>query len=769
MKMRYSTSVFAAFVIAMITSHLQAADAPQYRRISVKEYRDKMKAGWIGQIAGVSWAAPTEFKYRDTIMPESAMPKWQPRMINDAFGQDDLYVEMTFLRTLEQYGLDCTIRQAGIDFANSGYPLWCANDAGRKNLRKGIAPPDSSHPKFNKCPNDIDYQIEADFSGLIAPGMPNSAIALGEKFGRLMNYGDGMYAGQFMGAMYAEAFFEKDIVKVVEAGLKAIPAESQYAEMVRDLLKWSKEVPSWEACWQLCQDKYRKNPAYQKASNGGIDCKINGAYVLMGLLYGKGDLDQTIIISCRCGQDSDCNPSSAAGILFTTIGFANLPERFSKELNEKPLFSHTAYNVPGLLNVCESLARKAIMKEGGSVEKDASGDEVFVIPVKPAKPSTLELSWAPDPIANSTFTEAEMAQITATGTTNATLDTSKVPGVVLDHSPKSSGKYIGSPSIAILPNGDYVASHDFFGPRANSRTNATSVVFSSADKGKSWRKIATITPLFWGKLFVHKDALYILGTRHEYGDMLIRRSTDNGQTWTSPSDSATGLLRKGTFHCAPCQTLLHNNRLWRSMEVFTGGAWGNFEAMVISAPEDADLLNADNWCFSERLPKNPAFSWLEGAVLLAPDKTIVNMLRTNGSGDDKAAIVHVADDGKTLSFNPATDVIDMPGGGVKFTIRYDKTTSRYWAIVNKQTTPKAFRNNLLLVSSADLKEWKTEATLQNHADSTAHAWQYIDWQFDGNDIIYLSRTAFDDGLGGAHRAHDANFLTFHRIADFRKQ
>ena len=36
------------------------------------------------------------------------------------------------------------------------------------------------HPKFNKCPNDIDYQIEADYSGLIAPGLPNVAVAMGE-------------------------------------------------------------------------------------------------------------------------------------------------------------------------------------------------------------------------------------------------------------------------------------------------------------------------------------------------------------------------------------------------------------------------------------------------------------------------------------------------------------------------------------------------------------------------------------------------------------
>jgi hypothetical protein len=319
---------------------------------------------------------------------------------------------MTFLRSMEQYGLDVNIRQAGIDFANSGYGLWCANDAGRKNLRKGIAPPDSSHPKFNKCPNDIDYQIEADYSGLIAPGLPNVAIAMGEKFGRLMNYGDGMYAGQLVGAMYCEAFFEKDIVKVIEAGLKAIPAESQHAEMVRDLLKWSKECPTWEECWKRCEEKYRKNPEYQKASNGDIDCKINGAYVLLGLLYGKGDLDLTIQISCRAGQDSDCNPSSSAGVLFTTLGASKLPERFTKELKEQPLFSHTAYNIPGLLDVCEKLARQAIVKEGGRIEKDATGEEFFMIPVTPVKPSKLELSWAPGPIAGSMFTEEEMAKIT---------------------------------------------------------------------------------------------------------------------------------------------------------------------------------------------------------------------------------------------------------------------------------------------------------------------------------------------------------------------
>jgi hypothetical protein len=71
-------------------------------RITIEDYMDKMKAGWIGQMAGVGWGGPTEFHYKGVIMPEDKMPQWKPEKINQ-FGQDDIYVEMTFLHTLEQY------------------------------------------------------------------------------------------------------------------------------------------------------------------------------------------------------------------------------------------------------------------------------------------------------------------------------------------------------------------------------------------------------------------------------------------------------------------------------------------------------------------------------------------------------------------------------------------------------------------------------------------------------------------------------------------
>jgi len=398
------------------------AVAGEFRRLPVSDYVDKMKAGWVGQMAGVGQGGPTEFRAKGVVMDADRVPKWNPGMINQ-FGQDDIYVEMTFLQTLEKHGLDASIRQAGIDFAASGYALWHANNAGRSNLRKGIAPPDSGHPKFNQHADDIDYQIEADFAGLIAPGLPNVVIALGEKFGRLMNYGDGLYGGQFVGGMYAEAFFTSDRVKVVEAGLQCIPPDSQYAEMVRDMLQWFKADPDdWEKTWDVLEKKYHQDPKYTHrlcSGPGGkgassIDAKLNGAYILMGLLYGGGDIDKTIVISTRCGQDSDCNPSNSAGVLCTTIGYAKLPEAYTKALNPNGLFSHTPYTFPKLISVCEQLVRQAVEKAGGRVEKDADGAETFLIPVLPAAPGKLEKAWEPGPIADSRFTDEEMAKIQET-------------------------------------------------------------------------------------------------------------------------------------------------------------------------------------------------------------------------------------------------------------------------------------------------------------------------------------------------------------------
>jgi hypothetical protein len=345
------------------------------------------------------------------------------------------------------------------------------------------------------------------------------------------------------------------------------------------------------------------------------------------------------------------------------------------------------------------------------------------------------------------------------------------PGVVIDTSPDPMKVYVGSPSIAVLPNGNYVASHDLFG---SGTTMSESVVLGSTDRGATWERLCILKGQWWSTLFVHRDALYIIGANKRYGDTVIRRSTDGGRTWTEPKDAQSGLLLTDEeFHCAPVPVVEHNGRLWRAMEDAGGpGGWGpHFRAFVMSVPVDADLLDAGNWTFSNRLQFDPAWlpfeaerpGWLEGNVVVTPEGKLVNMLRFNDDRGDRAAIVDISDDGATLSFDPRTGFIDFPGGRTKFTIRFDPVTKRYWSLVNKQTSPDAFRNILALTSSTDLREWKVESIILEHPDEGNHAFQYVDWLFDGDDIIAVSRTAWD----GSHNAHDANYMTFHRVKGFR--
>ncbi len=406
----------------LLASSLVACAAE--RTITVEDYRDKMKAAWVGQMVGVVWGFPTEFRFCDRIVPEDKVPTWSSELLkigkDGPYNNDDLYVEMAFLKTLEDYGLDASIRQAGIDFANTKFRVWAANDRGRSNLRRSIAPPDCSHPRFNEWPNAIDYQIEADYSGIISPGCPQEAIRLGNLFGRLMNYGDGMWAGQFIGALYAEAFFTRDIDKLLDVGLAAIPAESDYATMVRNVRAWHKEFPNdWTKCWEKIRDAYSKDyhtrigsKAFaRKGSNGAIDVRLNGACVVLGLLYGKGDIDKSMELSMRCGWDSDCNPSSVGGILMTMCGFKALPKKYTETLDDTKKFEYTTYDTPKLLDVCEKLARQIVVRNGGRVEKGADGKEVFVIPVKKPVPDAFVPSWQAPAPKDTRYTLEEMKKI----------------------------------------------------------------------------------------------------------------------------------------------------------------------------------------------------------------------------------------------------------------------------------------------------------------------------------------------------------------------
>ncbi|ADB38664.1 ADP-ribosylglycohydrolase family protein [Spirosoma linguale] len=356
---------------------------------------DKIKGGWAGQVIGCTFGGPTEFRFNGTMMNDYQPIPWYDGYIKktmiENFGlYDDLYMDLTFVDVFEKKGLDAPVSEHANAFAKAEYMLWHANQVGRYNILNGMKAPESGHWLNNPHADDIDFQIEADFSGLMSPGMPNTAVKIGDPIGHIMNYGDGWYGGVYVGAMYALAFLNNDVNYVVREGLKAVPAQSTFYQCIADVIKWHDQYPNdWKRTWFEIQRKWSDEVGCTDGvfAPFNIDAKINSAYIVLGLLYGQGDYTKTMQISTRAGQDSDCNPSSAGGILGTMLGYSKIPAYWKQGLAEAEDidFKYTTMSLNDVYGIGMKHALQVIERNGGNV----SGDNV-TIAVQTPKPVRLE-------------------------------------------------------------------------------------------------------------------------------------------------------------------------------------------------------------------------------------------------------------------------------------------------------------------------------------------------------------------------------------------
>lgn len=354
---------------------------PSKLKLTPEELMNKIKGGWAGQAIGVTYGGPTEFRYQSKMIPDEVQVPWGDAdyvlntMTKSPGLYDDIYMDLTFVEVFERLGVDAPVDSLAMAFAHAGYPLWHANQAARYNILNGIMPPQSGHWRYNPHADDIDYQIEADYAGLMAPAMPNTASEISDKVGHIMNYGDGWYGGVYMGAMYSIAFASDDVEFIVTEALKTIPAESKFYRCMNDVIEcWRANPNDWRVAWDMLNKKWNNDIACSEGAllPFNIDATINSAYVIIGLLYGEGDFGRTLDISMRCGQDSDCNPASAGGILGTAIGYDNIPEEWLAPLRkaEDVKFAYTNSSLNDTYRMSYSHALQLIEREGGKVSAD---------------------------------------------------------------------------------------------------------------------------------------------------------------------------------------------------------------------------------------------------------------------------------------------------------------------------------------------------------------------------------------------------------------
>lgn len=400
MKIIISNILMIVFFIALTScsSTNNESKTPKEIKLTKSVLMDKIKGGWAGQVIGCTFGGPTEFKFKGTMINDYQPIPWDENSClwyyeNEPGLYDDVYMDLTFVDVFEKEGLDAPAKSHALAFANADYNLWHANQAARYNILNGIMPPKSGHWLYNPHSEDIDFQIEADFAGLMSPGMVNTASQICDKIGHIMNYGDGWYGGVYVAAMYSMAFISSDVETIVVEGLKSIPKESEFYKCMEDVINWHHEYPTdWKRTWFEVQKKWSADIGCPKGvfKDFNIDAKVNAAYILIGLLYGEGDYSKTIEISTRCGQDSDCNPASAAGILGTMLGYSKIPEFWKIPLYkvEDMDFKYTTMSLNDVYKIGTKHALAVIQKNGGKLD----GDNI-VIPFEEIKPVQLEVGF----------------------------------------------------------------------------------------------------------------------------------------------------------------------------------------------------------------------------------------------------------------------------------------------------------------------------------------------------------------------------------------
>lgn len=382
-KVIYNTAIFALlfFVSSCENKKIETDFYNREISISKEELKDKIRGGWAGQTIGVTFGGPTEFRFKGTLIQDYQNMVWHDHYIKETFEldpglYDDVYLDLTFVNIIEKLGLNAPADSFAVAFANEDYKLWHANQAARYNILNGIMPPASGHWMNNPHADDIDFQIESDFAGMMAPGMTNTASEFCDRIGHIMNYGDGWYGGVFTSAMYTLAYTSNDINFVVNEALKTIPAQSNFYKMIDDVIKWHKQYPNdWKQTWFELEKKHTSEKGCPEGvyNSFNIDASLNAAYVVIGLLYGEKDFFKTMDISTRCGQDSDCNPATAAGILGVMIGYSNIPAYWKPALEEAEDLKYPYMDIS--LNQVYGLTYKhaleLIAQNGGKIEKDS--------------------------------------------------------------------------------------------------------------------------------------------------------------------------------------------------------------------------------------------------------------------------------------------------------------------------------------------------------------------------------------------------------------
>jgi hypothetical protein len=410
LKKTRSSSLVAILLVFALNSSVTLIAQPV--QINISELKDKIAAAWIGQMIGNIYGLPHENKYIATPGAETWPYGYTKNLdklkkYNGAFSDDDTDVEYMYLLQMQKFGPEpsyAQLRDAWMYHIRDR--VWLANRAALGLMHFGYTPPFTGSKDLNPHWYQIDPQLINEIWAVTSPGMVKYAASKSEWAARITSDDWGTEPTIFYGAMYSAAFFEKDINKLIETGLKALPEGGRFTATAKEMIALHAKYPAdWQAARQeMAQKYYVDEPDMTKTI---WNANLNGACAILAMLYGEGDFQRTLDLSCAMGFDADNQAATVAGLMGVIKGMKGLPENlylpvegWTKPFNDSYI-NITRYDLPDakisdIIDQSVKAAIDLIILKGGSVS-GITGHEVLTINSDAVFSAPLEFYIGPMP------------------------------------------------------------------------------------------------------------------------------------------------------------------------------------------------------------------------------------------------------------------------------------------------------------------------------------------------------------------------------------
>lgn len=266
--------------------------------------------------------------------------------------------------------------------------LWVSNQRALDLMKEGVTPPSTSDPELNPDYEMIDAQLTTEIFGFFAPGRPDIALEMANLPIQTSARENAQWIAEFYVIMYSMApladknkSIKENLEWMANTARKRLPNDSYSAKMYDFVKQQYASGVTWEEARDALHEKYqiRQEDGYMWATkdescSGCFAAGINFGASIVSLLYGEGDLKETIKIGALAGWDSDNPTATWGGLLGFMLGKEGVEKAFDRKFAEEFNIHRTRVGFPnkGVDNF-NDMAKKGIYIIDRAVQEQMGG------------------------------------------------------------------------------------------------------------------------------------------------------------------------------------------------------------------------------------------------------------------------------------------------------------------------------------------------------------------------------------------------------------